>query len=311
MRKNLTVSIIFVLFFIISGCGGKEDCRLATDMKDGYKCDETSGSWEKDKDGEDNNEKDNNGENNNGENNNGENNNGENNNGENNNGSHDSECLPGSFQCVGNESYYCTSLNKEWVYDARCEDGCDPATGQCKNNSNDNTDSDDPSYSGNDNDPDDHSDSENDDDNEDSSDSENECHTIDGNMWSSKSSDTMYWDDAFSYCNGLNECGYSDWKLPNINDLRTLIKNCPGSQAGGQCAISDPVHLADSDWSNYCYCEKTNSGYYSKLGDNDNVWLWSSSVLSDNSDYAWYVRFGSGYVDRRHKGNDIYVRCVR
>ncbi len=107
MRKNLIISIIFVLFFIISGCGGEEDCRLATERKDGYKCDEISGFWEKLKDGEDNN------------------------------GSLDSECLPGSFQCVGNESYYCTSLNNEWVYDARCENGCNEATGKCNESGND------------------------------------------------------------------------------------------------------------------------------------------------------------------------------
>ena len=53
MRKNLIVSIIFVLFFIISGCGGEEDCRLVTEMKEGYKCNENSGFWEKLKDGED------------------------------------------------------------------------------------------------------------------------------------------------------------------------------------------------------------------------------------------------------------------
>ena len=50
--------------------------------------------------------------------------------------------------------------------------------------------------------------------------------TVDGKMWSSRSSSTYTWSDAVSYCDNLTEGGYSDWRLPNINELRTLIKNC-------------------------------------------------------------------------------------
>ena len=137
------------------------------------------------------------------------------------------------------------------------------------------------------------------------------CTTIDGNMWSSLSSDEMVWNDAVSYCNNLTECGYSDWRLPNINKLRTLIKNCPGSQTGGSCAVKDPGCLSDSCWSSDCFCEyrENDDGYYSKLG--DDVWLWSSSTRSDHTDVAWGVNFGNGYVDSYGKSSNNYVRCVR
>ena len=139
------------------------------------------------------------------------------------------------------------------------------------------------------------------------------CTTIDGNMWSSRSSYEMEWDDAVSYCNNLTECGYSDWHLPNINELRTLIKNCPGSQTGGSCAVKDPGCLSSDCWSSDCRCEykENNGGYYSKLGDDDNVWLWSSSTLSDFTDYAWYVYFYRGGVLYYDKSYDYDVRCVR
>ena len=142
-----------------------------------------------------------------------------------------------------------------------------------------------------------------------------DCTTIDGNMWSTLSSDTMYWDDAVDYCHNLTECGYSDWRLPNINELRTLIKNCPGSQTDGSCAVKDPNCLSDSCWSEDCYSYcgyRENNGYYSKLGDDDNVWLWSSSVWSDGSGIAaWLVGFISGGVHRDYKSYTHSVRCVR
>ena len=147
-----------------------------------------------------------------------------------------------------------------------------------------------------------------------------DCTTIDGNMWSTLSSDTMYWDDAVVYCHNLTECGYSDWRLPNINELRTLIKNCPGSQTDGSCAVRDSACLSSSCWSGDCRCEyrENNGGYYSKLGDDDNVLLWSSSTESD-TDGAWYVNFESAGVGNVnwifHEPNNILedynARCVR
>lgn len=139
------------------------------------------------------------------------------------------------------------------------------------------------------------------------------CHTIDGNMWSPKSSYRMNWNLAVDYCNNLTACGYSDWRLPNINELRTLIKNCPGSQTGGSCAVKDPSCLSSDCWSSDCRCEyrENNGGYYSKLGDDNSVWLWSSSTLSDYTDYAWHVPFVNGHVRDDSKYNDSSVRCVR
>ena len=56
---------------------------------------------------------------------------------------------------------------------------------------------------------------------------------------------------------------------------------------------------------------ENNGGYYSKLGDDDTVYLWSSSTLSDNTDIAWGVSFGPGGVDVNDKASYNYVRCVR
>lgn len=136
----------------------------------------------------------------------------------------------------------------------------------------------------------------------------------DGIKWSALSSNEMIWQDALDYCENLNEDGYSNWRLPNINEMRTLIQNCPGSQAGGTCAVSDPDHLASSDnWSDGCECESTadNGGYYSKIGDDDTVSPWSSSSRSDDTERAWFVGFFNGSIRNSQKTVTSDVRCVR
>jgi len=130
--------------------------------------------------------------------------------------------------------------------------------------------------------------------------------------WSKRSRDKMNWNAAVKYCQNLNEGGYSDWRLPTISELRTTIKNCSGSQSGGSCRVSDNC-LGSNCWSDDCYCEyrENNGGYYSKLGDDDKVLLWSSSVHSGNPTSRWDVDFSDGGVDSNGVGYYYYVRCVR
>ena len=130
--------------------------------------------------------------------------------------------------------------------------------------------------------------------------------------WSSKADKEMNWNDAVAYCKNLNEGGYSDWRLPNIDELRTLIQNHPGTQSGGSCPISEKAgKLASSDWTEDCKGKVRNDRNFSKLGDTD--WLWSSSAPS-NSILAWGVNFYLGFVDTDAKYSTHYtysVRCVR
>ena len=128
-------------------------------------------------------------------------------------------------------------------------------------------------------------------------------------QWSTKSSSReMNWNDAKQYCANLNEGGHSDWRLPNIDELRTLIKNHFETQTGGSCPISEKAEkLSSNDWSDDC--EGINGSYFSKLGDTG--WFWSSSVLSDDSDNAWFVDFNGGDVSDGLKILKNYVRCVR
>jgi len=48
-----------------------------------------------------------------------------------------------------------------------------------------------------------------------------------GLMWQQEKADSirMKWGDALSYCEGITLGGYSDWRLPNVRELESLIDN--------------------------------------------------------------------------------------
>ena len=158
----------------------------------------------------------------------------------------------------------------------------------------------------------------------DSGEQEEQCTTIDAKLWwSSKSADTMAWLSALNYCEELNVCGHSDWKLPTIDELKTLLK----WRRDSQCKVSDTDNCLSFDdcWtcSSCCHdctlggggeCNYSSyyyDGRYSKLGDSGS--LWSSSVPTEYTHSAWIVNFNAAQVYDKSKSNktEVYVRCVR
>ena len=132
-----------------------------------------------------------------------------------------------------------------------------------------------------------------------------------GLTWSRRAPNEMTWMNALNYCEDLSEGGYNDWRLPNIDELRTIIKNCPKTVPYGACQVSERNGcLSNSCWnpSGSCYC--SDGGRYSRLGD-PQIRLWSSSTGSDGTDRAWIVYFKNGNVFDNYKSYSYYVRCVR
>ena len=193
-------------------------------------------------------------------------------------------CRDHPYRCENGNSYRCHFYD---YYDdndtyaelaEKCLYGCDDSTGKCNT-------------------------------------SDDFCTTVDGTMWTLRSFYGMDWYDAVSYCNSLTACGYSDWHLPTISELRTLIQNCSGTVTGGSCGITDDCLSYESCWSygcNHCEYRENNGGYYSKL-DDDDVWLWSSSTPTPSASdcCAWGVSFVSGTVSSLGRFGINHVRCIR
>ncbi len=126
--------------------------------------------------------------------------------------------------------------------------------------------------------------------------------------WSKRAVDKMNWEDAVNYCENLEENGKSDWRLPLISELRSLIQNCPGNETGGECGLTDHFDKID-DTKSCVRCGLVNENEYSKLWERGI--FWSSKTYSGSDDFAWSVHFYLGSLSRYNKENLLSVRCTR
>jgi hypothetical protein len=101
-----------------------------------------------------------------------------------------------------------------------------------------------------------------------------------GLVWQKSYVSDKTWQQALSYCENLTYAGYSDWRLPNKNELTSLV--------------------------NY---EKYNP--VSDFPDMPSEDFWSSSTNVGKADKPWYVNFNRGEVLYYSKTYNNYVRCVR
>jgi len=91
------------------------------------------------------------------------------------------------------------------------------------------------------------------------------------------------WQAALDECQDSTWAGFTDWYLPNVDELRSIVDN------GRVSPAIDPTAFP-----------ATPSSYF-----------WSSSSYAGSASYAWAVDFSSGYVSNDAKTSTYYVRCVR
>ena len=109
--------------------------------------------------------------------------------------------------------------------------------------------------------------------------------------------------DALRYCEELVLGGYDDWRLPNIDELRTIVRGNPNTMTGGDCPVHDGSSKADMK-NPACspvpdYQGPGDGGCYWALKSPDCVigrtLLMKESVRSRRFHLRWPVTTGSGW----------------
>jgi hypothetical protein len=88
---------------------------------------------------------------------------------------------------------------------------------------------------------------------------------------------------AEKYCNELILGDFTDWRLPTIKELLTIV----------DYSRIEPALLKE-----FSYVE-------------DESFYWSKTVVADESDAFWGVNFKRGASSKASEYYDRYVRCVR
>ena len=110
---------------------------------------------------------------------------------------------------------------------------------------------------------------------------------LSGNTCAIGSAETFNWQQALQRAQTVNSsggfAGFSDWRLPTIKELSSLVEH--------QC-VDPAINLT-------------------RFPNASNHWLWSSSAVAGSADNAWGVYFNGGSTDWYNEDDYNQVRLVR
>ena len=115
--------------------------------------------------------------------------------------------------------------------------------------------------------------------------------TLTGLVWVRAPVFTSYtWYEALTYANNLNLCGYTDWRLPNIIELKSVVNSATSTPAAFLTAQGFSVY-ANPYWSSTNQAGfPTTGAWYLNLGDGNATT--STKDSSSGVGLAWPVRGG-------------------
>ena len=97
-----------------------------------------------------------------------------------------------------------------------------------------------------------------------------------GLMWQKGYAKGLNWEDALRYAENLELAGHSDWRLPDIKELQSIVDYTNYNWDSGTAAID------------LKYFESPTADYTKK----EVIYFWSGTTHGDNTSTALYVSFG-------------------
>jgi hypothetical protein len=107
-----------------------------------------------------------------------------------------------------------------------------------------------------------------------------------GLEWQCQSPGEMSWHEALRYAESLVLDGKSDWRLPTVSELETLLDR------------------------SVLYYE-LRPIVREEIPFRDTLSYWSSTTFREKTNNAWIVMFDGAYVLSYYKSNCYHIRCVR
>ncbi len=133
------------------------------------------------------------------------------------------------------------------------------------------------------------------------------------------------WTEAIQACRNLSYEGRSDWRLPNIKELQSIVFYHHYSVDSDKLAQVNyeafPNVVSDADAAEISACRQTQLDtldlYYPNLYDctYTNIHYWSSTTHKSNPQMAWFIDFYTGNTSFNWSQGWLtkrayYVRCV-
>ncbi len=107
-----------------------------------------------------------------------------------------------------------------------------------------------------------------------------------GLEWQGDSPGEMTWQEALDYAESLTLGGKSDWRLPTLAELESLLDRTRG-RSDGRPLMREEVPFRDE------------------------LSYWSSTTFEHRTNNAWIAMFDGAYLLSYYKTNLYHVRCVR
>ena len=118
-------------------------------------------------------------------------------------------------------------------------------------------------------------------------------------------------DTAVEKFKNIHYAGYSDWRLPTIKELNTLVYCSngvkPEYKEDGYQSTKD-CNDGDKDYQRPTINQQV---FPNTVGTNKNNIYWSSSPYVNYSNDAWGIYFANGYDDDAKRSSERFVRLVR